>query len=511
MKIFDTKDIRDIDAYTIKNEPVSSIDLMERAANGCAQWIAEYFTANTHFTIFTGPGNNGGDGWAIARILYKKGFHNIELYHLQISQIISRDAEINRDRLIGLSAIPVHGIEDIKDFPILNRETVIIDALYGSGLNRSLEGLPANLVQHINRSECRIISVDVPSGLFGEDNTGNAAQSIIHATENITFEFPKRSFFFAENEKYTGRWHIIPIGLHKKIITETPSSFYYTTIKNISSRLKKRSIFSHKGIHGHGLLIAGSYGMMGAAILGARACIRTGAGLVTTHVPRSGYPIVQTAVPESIFSIDIHETHFATCPELTGYSAAGIGPGTGKEKDSVNGLEQLLKTSKIPLILDADALNILSENPLMMDLIPRNTILTPHPGEFDRLAGSSGNGYQRNQLQIELSKRHQIIIVLKGAFSSITLPDGKCFYNSTGNPGMATAGAGDVLTGMILSLLAQRYPPDEAAVLGTFLHGLAGDIAARDLSEQSLIASDIIENIGNAFNKILNYEMSAIS
>jgi hydroxyethylthiazole kinase-like uncharacterized protein yjeF len=510
MKIFETNDIREIDAFTITHEPVSSSDLMERAASGCATWIAGNLLQNNSMIIFAGPGNNGGDGWAIARLLADKGFDNIMLYHLRISEIISPDSELNRERLIGQGKVKIAYIRNADDFPELLASEVIIDALFGSGLTRKLDGLSAGLVRHMNASGCRIISIDIPSGLCGDDNTDYPEDRIIHANETLTFQFPKRSFFFAENEKYTGKWHIIPIGLHQQILNEKQTCFYFTTTDSLVGKIKKRKAFNHKGTYGHALLIAGSYGMMGATILGARACMRTGTGLLTAHVPEKIYPLIQISVPEAIFSIDPDEFHFTSLPPLDKFSAIAVGPGIGETSETVLALKSLLQQYKKPIVIDADALNILSRNREMIDLLPENALLTPHPLEFDRLAGTSPDGYRRNQRQIEFSRKHKVFIILKGAYSSITFPDGRCYYNSTGNPGMATAGSGDVLTGMILSLLAQGYPPDEAAYIAPFIHGMAGDLAADEKGQQAMIASDIIEHIGNAFNNILQYEKAVL-
>ncbi len=481
---------------------------MERAALGCVSWIEANIGRETPISVFVGPGNNGGDGWAVARLLTDRIYLNISVFQLQISKIISPDSEINRIRLIDQGKVPVHEIKSSADFPENIFSSVIIDALFGSGLSRPLEGMPAALVNHLNSSGCRIISIDIPSGLLGEDNSGNPEQGIIRASDTLTFQFPKRSFFYAENEKYVGRWHIIPIGLHPGILSEKQTSFHYTTLEDLSGKIMTRKRFSHKGTYGHALLVAGSYGMAGAAILAARACIRSGTGLLTTHVPRSIYPIVQSTVPESIFSIDNSEEFFSLCPVLDKYSAVAAGPGIGVGPQTREALETLIKTVRSPLVLDADALNILAAHPGLLSSLPQNTVITPHPGEFERLVGKSGNGHRRNQEQIEFSKKYMLVVVLKGAFTSISLPDGQCYFNSTGNPGMATAGSGDVLTGIILSLLAQGYSPGEAAVTGTFLHGLAGDMAAGDFSQQGLIASDIIQYIGKAFKKIMDHEKS---
>ncbi len=508
MKVFETHQIREIDEYTIRNEPVASIDLMERAAAGCTNWILSRILPGEYIKVFAGPGNNGGDGWAIARLLAERGYLHTSLYLLQISRIISADSVINRRRLEEQNRVPIYEISSESDFPEIGKHEIIIDALFGSGISRTLEGLSAALVNHINASGNMVISIDMPSGLQGEQHDRSANNAVIRASHTLSFEFPKRSFFYAENEIFTGEWYIIPIGLHPQIIQEKHTPWHYVTFTDIQGKYRKRARFSHKGTFGHACLVAGSYGMMGAAILSARACMRSGAGLLTTHVPRAGYPIIQGAVPESIFEMDSSELLFSSIPEKRDYSAIAAGPGIGRAPETVNALVNLLKSATVPLVLDADALNILAAQPDLMGLVPAGSVLTPHPGEFDRLAGNSDSGYKRNERQVEFASRHQLIVVLKGACTSIAMPDGNCFFNSTGNPGMATAGSGDVLTGIILSLLAQGYTPQDAALLGTFVHGLAGDIAATETSKQALIASDIIDHLGTAFLKIENHEAS---
>jgi NAD(P)H-hydrate epimerase len=330
--------------------------------------------------------------------------------------------------------------------------------------------------------------------------------AVIKASHTLSFEFPKRSFFYAENAIYTGNWHIISIDLHPAIISEKGTPFHYILKKDIQKILRQRAKFSHKGLFGHALLIAGSYGMAGAAILAARAALRAGVGLLTTHVPRTVYPIIQGAVPESIFDIDLDELYFSGLTSGKQFSAVGIGPGTGIKEITVNAFESLLQNSDSPMVIDADALNMLSDKPELCRLLPAQSILTPHPGEFDRLAGKSDSGFIRNQKQIEFAGKYNVIVLLKGAYTSIAMPDGTCCFNSTGNPGMSTAGSGDVLTGIILSLLAQGYPSSDAALLGAFLHGLAGDLAVLDIGQQSLIATDIINYLGKAFLKIEYHE-----
>jgi ADP-dependent NAD(P)H-hydrate dehydratase / NAD(P)H-hydrate epimerase len=504
MKVFEADQIRAIDEYTIRYEPVASVDLMERAALGCVNWICSNVSPGEKFMVFSGPGNNGGDGWAVARLLTLRGYKQISLYFLQIGKVISPDSVINRQRLEGLNAVPVYEIRSENDFPVISPWDVIVDALFGSGLSRPLEGLSASLVGHLNASGSRVISIDIPSGLSME-GTNVQREHIIRATDTLSFEFPKRPFFFAENAPFTGNWHIIPISLHPAIIREEYTPFQYLAFGEIQILFRKRQRFSHKGTFGHALLVAGSYGMMGAAILAAKSCLRSGVGLLTTHIPAAGYPVLQGAVPESVFDIDVSRHCFTKIPAKKNYTAAGIGPGLGIAPATIKAMEFMLGSVDYPLVIDADALNILAAHPEMLRLLPPDSILTPHPGEFDRLAGTSETGRKRNDRQIEFAVHHKVIIVLKGAYTSVAMPDGTCYYNSTGNPGMATAGSGDVLTGIILSLLAQGYPPSEAALLGTYVHGLAGDLAALTTGQQALIASDIVNHLGEVFLKFENY------
>ena len=499
MKVFTTRQIRELDAYTMKHEPVASIDLMERAAMACTKWLCAHFDRNASLVILAGPGNNGGDGWAIARLLAEKGYREIRLYLAAFSAELSPDAAVNRQRLMDQHLVPVSVMDSADQFPVIRPSDIVIDSLFGSGLSRPLSGLAAELVKHINTAGCRVISIDIPSGLMGEDNTGNQAENIINADHTLTFQFPKLSFLFPENEVFVGEWTLLDIGLHGKGIEETGTPFHYVVRDDIACLMKPRSRFSHKGTYGHALLIAGSYGMMGAAILASKACLRTGAGLVTAHVPLKGYEILQTSVPEAIVNLDPGEEYFSRVPDLVPYNAVGIGPGIGRRAVVQKALKDLLLKCPVPLVMDADALNLVAAHKELLEQIPENSIITPHPKEFERIAGAFKNGYDRLMKQIEFARHHKIIVVYKGANTTIALPDGRCYFNSTGNPGMATGGSGDVLTGMILSLLAQGYDPSEAAMAGVYLHGFAGDLAAQKMGRQALIASDITDHIGKAF------------
>jgi NAD(P)H-hydrate epimerase len=504
MKIFTSEQVRRIDAYTIENEPIASIDLMERASRQIALWVSDVFEGNTRFAFIIGPGNNGGDGLAVARMLSEKNFP-VEAFMVRISPKLSEDAATNLERLRAGGKVRVTEVSDVEELQIDDPSAVVVDALFGSGLKRICSGLAAGVIGYLNSLPNLKVAIDVPSGLFGEDNRDNDPDAILRADYTLALQTPSLSFFFAENQEYTGIWEVLPIGLHPEILEKEESPYRYLLAEYLSTLLKPRRKFDHKGSYGHALLIAGCYGMMGAAVLAARACLRGGIGLVTSHVPRFGYKILQTSVPESLVSMDQSDIIFSAAPDLEMFTAVGVGPGLGCKPNSGKALRELIGRAGIPMVIDADALNILAANPEWLEVLPANTILTPHPKEFDRLAsaGLKGkipeDGYSRHLIQIEFARKYKVILVLKGAHSSIVFPDGSCWFNTTGNPGMATAGSGDVLTGIILSLLGQGYPPGDSAMLGVFLHGLAGDLAVETSSEESLIAGDITESLGLAF------------
>ncbi len=498
MKLFRTSLVHDIDAYTVEQEPIASIDLMERAAGQLFKWITSRFPSDKPVMVFTGPGNNGGDSLALSRMLSQSGYQ-ITVYFLQITDHISDNCRINFERLEKQGKAKIKKVRDEKNLPQIENGVLVIDGIFGSGLTRPLKGFPEAAVKRINASGATVIAIDVPSGLFGEDNTENTPENILRGEYTLTFQFPKLSFFFAENEEYVGEWFILPIGLHPEKIEKTPTSYHYLIPEDIAPLLKHRKKFSHKGTFGHALLVSGSCGRMGAAVLASRAGLHSGVGLWTTHVPRLGNEIMQTAVPEAMLSQDRSDIIFSEVPDLQIYSAIGAGPALGTKDNSQKAFHKLLVAVRVPLVLDADALNILSLHPEWYADIPENTILTPHPKEFERLAGKAANGYDRVRKAMNFARDNKVIVVLKGAHTAIAIPDGDCYFNMTGNPGMATAGSGDVLTGIILSLLAQHYEPLEAALIGVFVHGLAGDIAREKTGEEALIASEIINHLGDAF------------
>lgn len=498
MKLFTCRQIAEIDSLTMKLEPISSIDLMERAAQRISDWILQHFRNDQPVYIFAGPGNNGGDALAVARMLAESNYI-CTVFFSDFGRELKNDAVTNHVRLIEQNKVILNTIDSEESIPKIPSDVIVIDGLFGSGLNKPLTGLAKSIVQMINQSGATVISIDIPSGLFGEDNSSNDFSAVVQAHFTLTFQFPKLSFFSPENAEIVGNWHVLSILLHPEAILQTESKYFTLGKTFISGILKKRGKFSHKGTFGHALLIAGSYGKMGASVLASRACLRAGVGLLTSHVPRMGYEIIQNSVPEAMCSIDTSSEIFTDFPSPELFSAIGIGPGLGKNSETQLALKKLLQAEPVKLVIDADGLNILAENKAWIELLPENVILTPHPKEFERLVGATSNSYERLQKQLDFSVRHKVIIVLKGAHTCITVPDGSAFFNETGNPGMATAGSGDVLTGIILGLLAQSYSPEEATLIGVYLHGLAGDIAASTVGQQALIAGDIINHMGAAF------------
>ena len=456
MKILTCTQQKEADAYTIANNNILSINLMEKAASLIANEICKRWDQSHRIVVFAGAGNNGGDAVAVARMLFK-----------------------------------------------LFEEDVVIDGLFGSGLNKPLSGGFASVVQYINASSAQVVSIDIPSGLMGEDNSNNSRQNIIHADLTLSIQLPKLAFLFPENEDIVGEWKLLDIGISPEFIRQADTPYIITEAQDVSQLIKPRKRFAYKNNFGHALLIAGSNGMAGASVLAARACLRSGTGLLTVHVPVCNHDILQTAVPEAIVQNDVHELYFAEPVDLDNYQAIAIGPGIGQEEETALATLDQLADCYIPAVLDADAINILSSHRNYLNRLPKGSILTPHIGELERIIGKCNNSFERLTKAKELAAYLQCYMVVKGAYTVVITPQGKFYFNPTGNPGMATGGSGDVLTGIILALLAQGYQPENAARLGVYVHGLAGDIACRRMGEISLTASDIIDALPEAW-KVLS-------
>ena len=511
MKIFSSAQIKKWDAFTIENEPITSIDLMERAATACCKWLIGKNFGTFHFRIFCGKGNNGGDGLAIARMLIEQKCL-VTVYILEFGNNGTDDFQTNLERLHPLTT-DIHFIQSPEFLPVINETDIVIDSLFGTGLNKPLKGISKELVEHINQSNSNIVSIDLPSGLYADPqdavHKSSKGNSVIHASLTLSFQNYKLAFLLPENEAYCGEVHLLHIGLHPAFEENEPADFELIDKELIKPIYKPRSKFAHKGNFGNAALLCGSKGMMGAAVMSSLACLRSGVGKLTAYIPKCGYDILQTSVPEAV-CIVAGDDYLLSAPAIEKFMAVGIGPGMGIHSAHPDLLKEIFNTVKTPMVIDADALNVIAENKDLLKVIPANSILTPHPKEFERLFGKSENAclahrqdFERLELAKQKSEEYKIYIVLKGHYSFISTPEGKGYFNSTGNAGMATAGSGDVLTGIITGLLAQGYSASESALFGVYLHGLAGDIAAAEYAQEALIAGDIINCLGAAFKTLV--------
>lgn len=497
MKILTSEQLRRWDDFTILHQPVTSIDLMERAATQCFLYLEEKKFFNNKFSIFCGKGNNGGDGLAIARLLADKGIKPT-VYIVDSGSNGTANFQINLERLHSCR-VEVHFIQHPDFFPVINKDDIVIDALFGTGLTRLLEGLSAELVKHINKAPAKIISIDVPSGMFADKPT--TIDVVIEADYTLTFQQLKLCFLFPENENYIGDVTVLDIKLDTNFLNNISSNYELVNIELIRQIYKTRKQFSHKGTYGHSLIIAGEKGKMGAAILSTKGCLRAGAGLVSTMVPEDQFVIIQTAVPEAMVMRQekIDEIEFVK------YAAIGIGPGIGTSENSAGLLHTVLSNYNKPIVVDADALNILSANNELLSELPPGSILTPHPKEFERLFGRLLNHWEKIQMARSQAQKLFVYIIVKGHYSFVACPDGEVYFNTTGNPGMATGGSGDVLTGILTSLLGQGYAAKETCLLGIYIHGLSADIAVKSISQEALLAGDIVSFLGKAFLDISSY------
>ncbi len=492
--------IREADRYTILHEPIASIDLMERAATTCFRWIAARYGKHQPFHIYVYNGNNGGDGLAIARMLHLNEF-NVSVYEVHSETPPSADFAENKKRLKDAGLNRYFLIREKNDLVSHSSEHILVDALFGTGLSRIIEGKIADVIHHINHSGSEIISVDLPSGLFADSTSHRPGHAVVKATHTLSFQLFKKAFLMAENSDFTGEIHLLPIGLNETFIRSLPVDEFLIESADIRPLIKRRKKFSHKGHYGHAAIVAGSYGKAGAAVLATMACVRSGAGLTTAIVPASVYPIIQTTVPEAMcitpppagFTSDSY-LHPITDFDPEKFTVLGIGPGIGQEKVTHSFLQSLLATFKKPVVLDADALNLLSQHSDLMSLIPHQSVLTPHPREFERLAGKANNDFHRLELLKSFARKYQVIMVLKGHYTCIATPEGQCYFNTSGNPCLAKGGSGDVLTGMITAWMAQGYTPLQSALIAVHLHGLAADKAIKTTDEHAVTATDLIHH-----------------
>ena len=496
MKIFTTAQIHACDAYTINAARIRSADLMERAAGKCVAWMKDQLPRDTLFVVLCGTGNNGGDGLAIARLLHKRGC-GVKAFLLSSSKELSADCKANLQQLQKIDPELVGIVQPDTFITDIPAHIVIVDAILGTGLSRPLQGWVATFIDHINQLPNKKIAIDIPSGLPA-DIIPDPNAVILKVQDTLTFQFYKRTFLHPESATFAGRVHILDIELDKAFINATNSQYKTLERADIAGIYRPRNQFSHKGTYGSALIIGGSFGKMGAATLSAKAALRAGAGLVTALVPGCGYAILQTSVPEIMCRTN-GDHYIEKIDEWESMTAIGLGPGLGTGNKTASALTTLVDSCKNPLVIDADALNIIARQPELLAKLPKGSVLTPHPKEFARLFGENTNSMiQTDHARIQ-AMRYNINIVLKGHHTTIITTEGECWYNMTGNAGMATGGSGDVLTGIITGLLAQGYESQHAAILGVYLHGLAGDLAAKELSQEALMAGDITNYLGKAF------------
>jgi ADP-dependent NAD(P)H-hydrate dehydratase / NAD(P)H-hydrate epimerase len=495
MQILSAKQIRELDEFTIVSEPISSIDLMERAASSCADILMAFLKTEEPIYVLCGQGNNGGDGLALGRILMDKGY-SVSIFVIKHRLEFSADSKINLERFAARFPDDLYTINDVTEFKeaLKHKKAVVIDALLGSGTNKPVEGLLGEVIKTTNEHFEKIISIDLPSGLYA-DSSSQENKNIIRSSLTLTLQFPKLALLMPENGTYVGEFIIVDIGLNEKAFLQPEGPLFYITKKDVTALLRPRPKFSHKGTFGHALLLAGSKGKSGAAIICAKACLRSGAGLLTIHSTKEVLLPLLIHLPEAMTNEDPNELHISDVDIKENYAAVGIGPGLGLNEETIQTFKKLLHYHKGKMVLDADALNMLSENKTWLDHLPSGTILTPHPKEFERLAGKVENDFERIELLQKFSVRYNCIVILKGAHTCVAMPDGNLFFNSSGNPGLAKAGSGDALTGIVLGLLCRGYSSAKAALLGTFLHGLAADLCLQNMSDDSILISDVIEKI----------------
>ena len=494
MKILSAQQIKACDQYTMLNEPISSIGLMNRAGTCLFDFIQQSYSFQK-YTIVCGPGNNGGDGLVIGQLLFK---NNVEVNIIVLKGTYTEEclSQLNYARELNVPILEIDALQQIEQLAFEN-DTCIVDALFGIGIARPIEGLAAVLIQKLNTVSCYKLAIDMPSGLSPDCLFESNQSNTIVANETLTIQLPKLAFMFPENDAFVGKFHMIDIGLSEAFIESVSDTFEYIDENIIEKSILPRPASAHKGTFGHALLIAGSPNKIGASIISAKATLRSGCGMLTVLLPTEGSVAMNCALPEAMLLTPQHSNKI----EFEKYGAIALGPGIGTSLDAVKLVKDVLNNYTQPLVIDADALNILALYPELMETLNAHCILTPHPKEFDRLTKEHSTTMQRFIAQKEFATKYKVNIVLKGHHTCIVTSEGKVYFNSNGNNGMSTAGSGDALTGILLGLCAQNYPLDIAAYLGVFVHGYAGDLAAFQHSKTALIASDIVNSLGEFFKR----------
>ncbi|GAA4943585.1 bifunctional ADP-dependent NAD(P)H-hydrate dehydratase/NAD(P)H-hydrate epimerase [Algibacter agarivorans] len=497
MKVFSKEQIYEGDKLTAERQQISSTDLMERAGTQIFNWMHMRMQgAQVPIHVFCGIGNNGGDGLVVARHLVTHGY-NVNTYVINCSDKRSKDFLVNYDRIKNVTKKWPILLNCAQDFPEIHPDDIIVDAVFGIGLNRPVDDWVKGLFMHFRASKAFTLSIDMPSGLY-TDKAVQDEDAVVWAGFTLSFASPKLVFFLPETAKYTMQWEILDIGLDQEFLFTTDTEVELIGKQEVLPNYIPRDKFSHKGQFGHALIVGGSYGKIGAVTLASRAALSAGAGLISSYIPKCGYNVIQGAFPEAMVITDSDEEKITSIKFDIEPTVIGFGVGVGTDTKTASALETFLKTNKVPLVIDADGINLLSKKKALLKLLPEQTVLTPHPKELERLIGKWKDDFDKLKKVKAFSKKHKLIVVVKGA-NTITVFDNKLYVNTTGNPGLATAGSGDVLTGVITGLISQGYNPLVAAIFGVYLHGKSADIALEDFGYQSLIASHIIDYLGEAY------------
>lgn len=504
MKLFTNDDIRAIERQTLSSEAITSRTLVERVAEAAANEIAAHWRPTKRTVVFAGPGNNGADALATAIRLIERGFSPV-IYLFNIGGNSIKNDCIHLRNALRNDYPDTDFIEVINTFntPELGHNDLVIDGLFGSGLREPLNGGFRALVRYINESGASVVSIDIPSGMFADWDHQAPSRDIIKADLTLAVQYPRLAFFIPEKAKLIGRWKCLDIGLSRETADKLKTNFHLVEAVEIKSLLKQRDNFCSKADFGSALIIAGRYGMAGAAVLAARGAIRSGVGKATVFGPQCIYQIAQTAVPEAMFEADENQLMISDIPSDRRFSAYGIGPGIGTAENTLAAVDRFIRSTRQPLVIDADALNCIARRPELLNHIPMLSVITPHDGEFDRLFGEHTTHEDRIKKALEMSKYYNVLILLKGHRTALVRPDGKVYFNSSGAPAMATPGSGDVLTGMLTSFIAQGYKPEVAAIIAAFIHGRAGEIAAKIHGDYGVTASDIADAVGRAITEIM--------
>lgn len=505
MKIFSAEQLYEADKATIKKQEITSEDLMERAGTQIFNWLHQQLNgAQVPIRIFCGIGDNGGDGLVVGRLLVENGY-NVIVYVVNCSDKRSQNFLYNYQKIKAITKTDERILmKGENDFPEINQDDILVDAIFGIGLNRCPDGWVKKLIQYLNESEAFKLAIDVPSGLFPNAPVKDP-DAVLKANHTLTFQAPKLSFFLPETGPFIPSFDVLDIGLDDEFLNSLEPVAQLISKVEAQRFYKPRDKFGYKGTYGHALIVAGSYGKIGAAVLSTAAAFRIGAGMLTTFIPKCGYTILQIAIPEAMVITDKEEEFISDISMDFEPSAIGVGMGIGKNKATVKALEKLFKNNKTPFVIDADALNLISENKELLKLLPKNSILTPHPGELKRLVGKWDDDYEKIEKVKTFSNKHEVVVVIKGAYTIIVFGN-QLYINTSGNPGMGTAGSGDALSGVITGLLSQGYDPLLASVFGVYMHGRAGDIAAGQMGYEAVLAGDIVDNLPEAYIDLFQSE-----